>query len=652
MYKLRGIIGFYLTVAVLLTVALMPFEKNLVPVEIFSDIEDSTVCEEESLAFLESDEPTAVESVNIGGEDSSFTDTVLYEESTFVNQNGDFAEDEKVSENIAESVTAEHISESEITEAVEKDLSEEAVSEDIVLTGTMMKPLHNSYAPANKENVYQLYFYSENTGALASADSVNVYTFSLESRSVFQYVFSHKEIIGTAGWNISLYGEYYLNGTDGETGYRLLNTLITEPSATKQSSVKLGLLSGNYRLVVSKGVAYTPDSYSIDVISDEGSEFEIECNDNIYRYTSLYSSVPVMGSASYFTDRQDEDWYMFRQYEDGFAQLKFEHPAVNDKTTVCWQIILYSENGTALYSVNSLFTDEIVRSGAIGLPKGNYYVLVRNRVYTDITYTLTLSRADDVSYEIEKNDTKETATAISVNSTVTGSVAQRLSGIDRDYFKFTLDDKGIVMLEFAHQASAEDKNGWNFVLTDETGMILYKGISAWSDDVTASSHIGLPKGTYYVLVDSDNLYLNSSDYYLTVSFMESDEWETEPNNSFELADVINRNVTVTGLIADCGTADYDYYSFTLDGQSDISVIFEHELLQEDKNIFTFTLYDGEFNPIAATVGEDSGLKSVNVSSADERVQADFSALSAGTYYVKVSSGIYYNSIMYYLYYTL
>lgn len=638
MCKLRSIIGFYIAVAVLLTVALMPFEKNIIPAVIFSG-------REEDSAIADIEASTAYDEITSDSYSDATESQSECKNETVTDISAELFTEELSSGDI--SVQTENIPETEEAQTAEAQ-TEDSPSE-------IIKPvLHNSYKPSSYENVFPLYFFSENTGSLESSDCVNVYTFSLDNRCAFQYVFSHKEIIGTAGWEISLYGEYFLNGTDGETGYRLLNTLVSTSSVTKHQSVKLGLIPGNYRLVVTKGAAYTSEGYRIDVTAEYGSGYEIECNDNIYRYTSLFSSVPIKGTASYFKDRQDEDWYMFRQYEDGFAQLKFEHPAVKDKTTVCWQIILYSENGTALYAVNSLFTDELVRSGAIGLSEGNYYVLVRNRVYSDVPYTLTLSRADDVSYEVEKNDTKETANEIAVNSTVTGSISERLSGIDRDYFRFYVPSDGTLMLEFSHTATQEDKNGWNFVLTDENREVLFKGISAWSDDVSTSSHIGLTAGTYYVYVDSDNLYLNSSDYYLTVSFTEIEAWETEPNNSFVSADVLSADTAVTGLIADCGVADsdYDYYRITLSEGSDISLFLEHEKLTDSRNIFNVTLYDELFNPVECSVGESDGITTVRISADNEKTQADYKSLAEGTYYVRVSSGIYYESIVYYLYYII
>lgn len=619
MYKLRGFIGFYLTVVVLLTAALMPFGNAFMPVSLFTEAESES-------------ESTDAEYSEAAGTQADITDGLFKEE--------DFSSDEDLTEE-------------ESTEKTEEESvkAEEEASDMLILSEKKEPVLHGSNGL--KENIFPLYFFSENTGFLSASDEANVYTFSLDSRTCFYYTVSHKEIIGTAGWNVSLYVEYYLNGIDGETGYRLINTLLTKPSVTKDQSVKLGLIPGNYKLVVTKGSAFTGDNYRIDVFTEEGSDYEIECNDNIYRYTSLFSSVPIKGSASYFTDRQDEDWYMFRQYEDGFAELKFEHPPVKDKTTVCWQIILFSENGTVLYSVNSLFTDNMLRSGAVGLKKGNYYVLVRNRVYTDMTYMLTLSRSDNVTYENEKNDTIATANEITLNSTVTGSVAQMLSGIDRDYFCFAVDAPGAVMLEFSHLPTEEDKDGWNISLLDKNGTALYREISKWSDDILSSPVIGLDTGTYYVLIDSDNLYLNPDDYYLTVTFFPGDDFESEPNNSFEKADVLTADTPVTGIISDCETDyDYDYYTFTTEKDMEVSVILDHEVLAGNKEIFSFSMYDSELSPVSAEVGGEGGFTEIGVPANAERVQADFKVLPAGTYYIKVSSGLFYEQVSYYLFFTM
>ncbi len=514
--------------------------------------------------------------------------------------------------------------------------------------------LHNAYSPDNKnEKLTPLAFLSETVDSLAAADSINVYTFTVPKRAMFRYKFTHDVPQGAAGWEISLYCEYFLNGDGGAKDYRLVNTLKTTV-LTVDSSPELGLAPGEYRLVVKKGNAFDGSTYKIEPELKETADYETECNDNIYRYTEIYSGVPVKGSASYFPDRQDDDYFLLRMYEDGFVDLKFEHATVKDKVSVCWQVLLFSEDGTCVFSVNSLFTDEINKSGKIGLSRGNYYVLIRNRVYADMTYTLTLSRTDNTDYENEKNDSPEAANLIGVGSTVTGTVASQINGIDRDYFRFNLVTNGFVVIDFAHEpiADSNDRNGWNIVLLDENKNVIYKGISAWADDVTVSASIGLGKGTYYVRIDSENLHLNSDKYYLTVNFTEDAARETEYNNTFDTADAVTEHIPVVGVICENKTDyDTDYYVIDIAEKTDVKIEFFHEKAAGHKEIFNFTFYDSKKNAVKPYSENGSGSTVIKSFSDNEKIEAVYKSLEPGKYYVKVTSGIFFADVEYSLSFT-
>ncbi len=632
MNKYKSILCLYLTVAVLLSATLTVSGIRL-PTDIFTNASPST----QSVFDEPSDECISPE---------AFTESPLVSEET----------------SLATSYMPEALSEgdepakSTVTEEYTQESSEsEEPSFSDILEPEYVEPVYvDSYVPdSSAENVSGLNIFSDTVGALSSADSVNVYTFSVEARAMFRYSIIHDELTGVAGWTVSLYQEYLINGTGDERAYRLINVLNTESSSTRDTSPELGLTGGSYRLVVTKGMAFSDSAYKISVELVDGGGYETECNDNIYRYTEIYNSSPLKGSASYFTDRQDEDFYMFRMYSDGFAELKFEHPAVSDKTTVCWQVIFFAEDGTKLYSVNSLFTDTLLKSGPIGLDAGNYFVLVRNRVYTDITYTLTLNRTGGLGYENEMNDSPETANDISFGETVTGVVSSKINGLDRDYFRVTVHENGRLFTEFAHDPSAEDtdKNGWNIRLLSEDGTVLYQMISAWGDDVISASPVGLGQGTYYILIDSESLYLNSQRYYLTVDFDTGDSFESEPNDTFALADTLKKDSPVTGQLAERGTDyDFDCYTFTVEDSCDVTVAFFHELLDYSRNIFTFTLYDENGTAVAYETAEE-GRAAVNVPSDIDTVEACYKALPAGKYYIRVATGLFFDKIEYQINYS-
>lgn len=556
--------------------------------------------------------------------------------------------------NIKNEGYAENLSEQSTKAATENVVPEQA--SDIEIKNFTAARYDSNLSETYVENISDLSFLSSNVGSLATSNSANIYKFTLDKRCMLTYTVIHDKLNALEGWRVELYEEYFVNGKDGEVGYRLLNVLKTDADSTKDTSVELGLGIGTYRLVVKSGTKYTSEAYKIDVERKYGSDYEIECNDNIYRYTEIYSDVEIKGSASYFDDKQDEDWYFLRVYEDGAVKLSFAHEAVKDKLTVCWQVMLYSEsdylgNGKPLSSMDSRFSDETLTSGEIGLSAGNYYILVRNRVYTDKTYTLNVARIESSQYEQEPNDTFAQANKIELNSVITGSVATKIDGTDKDYYVFTVTQSGYAMLEFSHTAISDssDKDGWNIVLYNENGVVLFKIVSAWSVDVTACMPIGLAAGKYYVGIDSDNLYHNSENYFLSVSFTQSDIWESEYNGSMNSADPLSANQPLNATLSEMGTDfDCDWFTFTLTNDANVSVALSHEALTSSKNIFTFTLYDST----GTAVKNSSGGTAVNSSASLENAVADYTSLSAGKYYIKVTSGLFYENIIYSIKYSL
>ncbi len=660
MQKVKGILCFYLTAVLMITLALMPFASgNVVSREVFSEKEENAseaAVGNSGEASDDFSEPTADFDIteNVKPEESS-AEAGSKPEQELSNESGtvidSFVSDKKENENgFSEVLTKDEASAEHVYKEPELHNSQKADNENEI--SVIESDIENGYIPGNvNERVYGLNFFTDTIGFLESADSINVYEFTLDSRSVFRYTVYHDEFIGAQGWNFDLYAEYYINGDKSETGYRLINSLSTSME-TSDRSVELGLLAGNYRLVVTKGLTYTSSVFRISVTHSESSGYEIECNDNVYRYSEIYSDSPIKGSASKYPDKQDEDWYMFRMYEDGYIELEFKHPVEKDKLTVCWQVIFYSEDMTQMFSVNSTFESAVFESGRIGLTKGNYYIAVINRVYTDITYTINVKRNTVSDHENERNDTQETANTIAPNSTVLGSISSQISGIDVDYYKFTLEKAGTAVIEFSHTPieDDDDKQGWNYKLLDSEGNVLFCGISSWIDDVSVSSAVGLGAGTYYISVDSEGLYHNTEKYYLSLIYSEYSDWETECNDSFDMADVLSPSVVVNGLLADRNVDyDYDYYTFEIKSASDVSVIFSHEVLSYSREIFEFRLYDENYN-VVSTVKNGKSVDRISVKSDEEEVTVTYTSLPAGKYYIKVATGIFFDAIGYSLIY--
>ncbi len=639
---------FILTVIVLTAACVLLFEKSDKPEKIYvSETTAVAESEETEVTFNETDvsELLQEEDVYILSEKEEADKTDAQYEIAEENVQSENTFDENfVSENEAEEKNSQPDgiinSDEEALREEKEEISENITEAEKIEYIEIEKPGEKAYFPGSgDEIVTPLSICGENKGALEYATAVNTYTFRLEKRGRISYSVAHGENL-TAGWCVTLYEEYYINGDEGDRGYRVINVLNTKSTAGTDRSVEIGLMAGNYRIVVTQGSGHTADEYSLTVDISYGSEYEIECNDNIYRYTEIYSSVSLKGTASYFTDKQDEDYYMFRMFEDGYAELQFSFPVENDKTTVCWQVFFYSEDGKTFYAEDFRFSDGGGTSGPIGLPKGNYFVVVRNRVYTDTTYTLTARRTAESSFEVGDNDTKENANRIDLNSTVSGSLSYIKNSFDKDWFKFVVSENGYCSVEFAHEAisDSDGKEGWNITLMTESEEVLYTDISLWASDIVSSPDIGLGTGTYYIKIDPEDRHHNEKTYFLTVNFTAAENYETEANNSFSSADELIQGSAKTGFIATVGSEhEYDYYTFTLSGGGDVTVTFSHEALSHNKDIFAIVLYDENRKAVG---------NPVKILGNEENVSAQFSALQSGKYYIRVGTGLFSGDISY------
>lgn len=494
---------------------------------------------------------------------------------------------------------------------------------------------------------------------LNSPDERHIYTFSVAQRGYLQYAVKHGELHSFSGWEATLYREYYLNGVDGETGYRALNVLQTTALNTTDRSPTVGIMPGEYRIVVKTKAGVSEEEFTLNVAFTAATDHEIECNDTKAAYTEIYPDVPMTGSASYFTDKQDDDWYLLRLPKDGKAQITFAHAKL-DRISVAWRVALYDENGTELYSENSGLSTELIDSGEIGLKAGAYYLAVLCRTRCDNDYTLTVTASADDSFEAERNDTPETASELRMGGMTSGCITAKAGSIDRDYYRFEMTSRGNFALVFTHAPSAleDDKNGWNIRLYRESGEQLYVMTATWNNGAARMPVMGLEEGVYYVVVDSEDMYRSNLTYTLIAGQNESTGFEREPNNTIAAANPIPIGVSVTGMIINAGAPDDDYYSFTLDEYSRVTVRLRHASTGSTRDIFRFSVCgaDNEPEPQHNDQGPITDAAGNPVffteSRGDQESVTGEYELAPGTYYIKVTSGRFFDSINYTIEYYL
>ncbi len=477
--------------------------------------------------------------------------------------------------------------------------------------------------------------------SLASVVSQNIYTFSIEERGVILFGFNHSESEKrSCSWYITLYEEYSPDGTGKTVDYRVLEKVAYEHAGEAVQSTAIGVTPGNYRVGVECVSGFISDKYDLAVGFAQADNYETEPNNTKTRYTELSHDVTINGSAgTYGTDETDVDWYMFKITEKGYAVLYFEHEAdtaAGSSNYIAWRIQVTDMQGNEYFYTTSGMNKVTLNSGVMGLTEGYYFVTVYSHVFTGVSYALNVSFTPDSAIERELNDSAETATPISINDEIIGSVTERNGISDRDYYSFTMKEDGFVVLSFIHEALNEEKNGWHIMLADKDGNIAYDAVSDWNENIHQSSIVGLAAGDYYILIDSDNIYHSNIIYRLVLLSSSETSWESEPNNSASSADTLQAGSAVNGTLVSSGIDfDKDYYAVTVESEGTLQISFSHIKSEEEKQGWIISIADNEGNVL---------------SSAESAWDSDEITLTAnvdaGTYFVIVETGLFFNSDRY------
>jgi hypothetical protein len=242
------------------------------------------------------------------------------------------------------------------------------------------------------------------------------------------------------------------------------------------------------------------------------------------------------------------------------------------------------------------------------------------------------AQAASILSEVEYNDTFETANPILLNRTYTGTIEyySTLSdlGSSSDYYKFVLPTDGNIIVTIKNQV---DKNWYLDILTSDT--IFNTATSNYSSDAVEASNkrnkieTGLPAGTYYIKITGSAETVDVP-YYFETTFLQSTNFEKEPNDTLEEATPIKLNTVYSGVVEDyyvswpsSGSSD-DYYVFTLDHKTEITAAIKFKKdsiwyleLTNSTGDRLIKLYSGKPNHSTPSITKP---------------------LEAGTYYVRMS----------------
>lgn len=264
-------------------------------------------------------------------------------------------------------------------------------------------------------------------------------------------------------------------------------------------------------------------------------------------------------------DYHDENFYKFKLAEAGKVSLQ-----VNRKAGTSWDIAIMDKNGKQYTSGNtksdSKASGKEIRE--VGLPAGEFYVYIGNEYSAEgVQYQLNVNYVKGAYYEKEFNDTLSTANEVKQNQEYQGFSE---GYYDEDFYKFSLASPGNVVLDVNRKAGVS----WSVEVVDSEGNS-YSSFSTESDaSITGKKQvqIGLPKGTFYFVIESNSWDLES--YKFKLNYTKSDYYEKEFNNTANTANEILLNKQYKGALQT--SSDLDYFRFKLTKKSKIALSMKRD----------------------------------------------------------------------------
>lgn len=405
----------------------------------------------------------------------------------------------------------------------------------------------------------------------------------------------------------------------------------TKKEISGYSISPIKLIEGKNEVTISKDGLY--DVLEISAIDRNTiSENESEPNNDLEKANEIDCGIKYSGSLN---SEEDVDYYKLYLIKKGRISIKFTHIKL-DEEDIFWEISLFSKEENNIIEMDVSGKNAELASSTARVSSGVYYIKVSNYYYSDEKYTITvLFDEEDDSYENEPNDDlSKGATNISPNKKYTGNLS---SEDDIDYYKFSIDKKRKVWIDFSHDKTSESDILWEISLFGDSEQSLLDFGSSGENAKITSDSLRLPAGNYYIRIN--DYYWSNIDYTLYIhSKNEESITENEDNGDYDSATEIALNSSVTGNLQ--SDNDIDFYKFQLKNKSNLKVVFTHNQIDDDSVFWIYELTSSDSSD-ALTNKED--ISAVRISgNSTKKVLGEWLSLPKGTYYLKVYSYSYNN----------
>ncbi len=461
------------------------------------------------------------------------------------------------------------------------------------------------------------------TGSTITGSDADWYKFSVDKKGYTQISFTHDTLESSSVyWVVNLYK------SDGTT---LIHSIDVKGNAETSKFPKISLETGDYYIKVMCNNIYTFSNmnYFLNAGFTADDTWETEPNDKKTEASAIKENTTYTGT---IMNGNDADFYKLTLDEAKVLNINFEHDTIDD-SSVYWIAGLYESDGTTLINSFQIKGNEgSVKNTSVSLDKGTYYLKVSPRSsysYLSYEYYLTVNTKSPKNWETEKNDTKNTANAIELNTSYNFS---SMSSDDADWFKFSAENDGKFSLSFEHDTVENKSTVWTVGIyeSDATTLIHEMNVSGTAA-LTKTPVIGLPAGDYFVKIKPNSYYWLDMDASFTVNYTASELCETEDNDSKAKADSININSIYTGTLMTSN--DADWYKFDSAEDQNLKIIFNHDG-NGDKTSKYWTVSVYESDGTTLITSED-----IYGQATETSIQENF---KKGTYYIKVINYPYYH----------
>lgn len=265
--------------------------------------------------------------------------------------------------------------------------------------------------------------------------------------------------------------------------------------------------------------------YGLKVNFTKEKYWEQEYNDEFTTPTPLTLGKTYNGD---LREDIDYDWYSFEVKEDGYTEINLEFDT--EKTKQTYDVNLFTSSHYPVHTIKEL----PIKNGkhekiVIGLKKGKYCIelskyysspdrgegdICENPYKLKITHKKT-SKSKSANCEIEDNNSKETANAISIGKEMSGATWGGLDGCD--VYKFSVNSDTYINFTISHNKAEKKEKLWNVNIRNANAKVIVDKTVYTNDSSVTSGTRKLSKGTYYVTVEQKLAGYQSNDYKLTLN---------------------------------------------------------------------------------------------------------------------------------------